>query len=425
MTVAFHNLGCKVNSYEIEKIKEGLLKEGFFETDFNSPSDVYIINTCSVTHIADRKSRNMIRRCKKQNPNSLVVAIGCFVNAMSEEDKNKLKNYVDVFIKNEDKINTINIVKQNLQNKNNLLHCINIECSNTNISSNERIRKFIKIQDGCNMYCSYCIIPYLRHEMINRNENEVVSEVETYVQNNVKEVVLTGIHLSSYKNITCLINKLSNIQKLLRIRIGSLEPRIITKEFLKCLNDEVVKNKFCFEFHLSLQSGSNSVLKRMNRHYTKEEYKQSCDLIREYFPNALISTDIIVGFPGETDEEFNETLEFVKQIRFYNPHIFIYSRRKGTKANTMLNQIEDSIKEKREKELIKITNSISNDIRKSFYNREEKVLIEEFVGEDAFGFTKEYVRVKVPNCNKNVKIGDEISVKMQENCNDFVLALLK
>ena len=356
MRAALHNLGCKVNSYETEAMQEMLMAAGYEIVDFNEKADVYIINTCSVTNMADRKSRQMIHRARKHNPDSIVVAAGCYVQTSSQQVIDDLA--VDIVIGNNQKNQLVELIhefaKKNKKEK--VVSCVDIndgvyEYENLSVkTTGEHTRAFIKVQDGCNQFCSYCIIPFARGRVRSREVEDVVKEITGLARAGYQEVVLTGIHLSSYglnenynqvyrnqvvqEQLLALIEAVAEIEGIERIRLGSLEPQVITEEFAKRLAN--VK-KFCPHFHLSLQSGCDETLKRMNRKYTVEEYKKGCEILRKYFSNPAITTDVIVGFPGETEEEFQETRDYLENIHFYEMHIFKYSKRQGTKAATMPN----------------------------------------------------------------------------------------
>ncbi len=361
-TAALHNLGCKVNSYETEAMQQLLEEAGYEIVPFHEKADVYIINTCSVTNIADRKSRQMLHRAKKQNPEAVVVAAGCYVQAAAEELKADLA--VDVIIGNNKKQDLVPILEEYFKDKSDSSHVIEInethEYERLSIHKiADHTRAFLKIQDGCNQFCSYCIIPYTRGRVRSRRPDEVVAEVRELAAAGYQEVVLTGIHLSSYgvdfkeeekkENLLSLIKQVHEVEGIRRIRLGSLEPRIITEEFAQALAS---MPKFCPHFHLSLQSGCDKTLKRMNRHYTTEEYAAGCEILRRYFDNPAITTDVIVGFPGETEEEFEETKAFLERIGFYEMHIFKYSRRAGTRADRMPDQIPEQIKNVRSEVLL-------------------------------------------------------------------------
>ena len=409
-TAALHNLGCKVNSYETEAMQQLLEEAGYEIVPFHEKADVYIINTCSVTNIADRKSRQMLHRAKKQNPDAVVVAAGCYVQAAAEELKADLA--VDVIIGNNKKQDLLPILEEYFKDKSDSSHVIEIsethEYERLSIHKiADHTRAFLKIQDGCNQFCSYCIIPYTRGRVRSRRPDEVVAEVRELAAAGYQEVVLTGIHLSSYgvdfkeeekkENLLSLIKQVHEVEGIRRIRLGSLEPRIITEEFAQALAS---MPKFCPHFHLSLQSGCDKTLKRMNRHYTTEEYAAGCEILRRYFDNPAITTDVIVGFPGETEEEFEETKAFLERIGFYEMHIFKYSRRAGTRADRMPDQIPEQVKSVRSEILLKLEKQMSKAYRESFLGRNKTVLLEEKTEingrEYMIGHTMEYVKAVVP-----------------------------
>ncbi len=409
-TAALHNLGCKVNSYETEAMQQLLEEAGYEIVPFHEKADVYIINTCSVTNIADRKSRQMLHRAKKQNPDAVVVAAGCYVQAAAEELKADLA--VDVIIGNNKKQELVPILEEYFKDKSDSSHVIEIsethEYERLSIHKiADHTRAFLKVQDGCNQFCSYCIIPYTRGRVRSRRSDEVVAEVRELAAAGYQEVVLTGIHLSSYgvdfkeeekkENLLSLIKQVHEVEGIRRIRLGSLEPRIITEEFAQALAS---MPKFCPHFHLSLQSGCDKTLKRMNRHYTTEEYAAGCDILRKYFDNPAITTDVIVGFPGETEEEFETTRAFLERIGFYEMHIFKYSRRAGTRADRMPDQIPEQVKSVRSEILLKLEKQMSKAYRESFLGRNKTVLLEEKTEingrEYMIGHTMEYVKAVVP-----------------------------
>ena len=409
-TAALHNLGCKVNSYETEAMQQLLEEAGYEIVPFHEKADVYIINTCSVTNIADRKSRQMLHRAKKQNPDAVVVAAGCYVQAAAEELKEDLA--VDVIIGNNKKQDLVPILEEYFKDKSDSSHVIEIsethEYERLSIHKiADHTRAFLKVQDGCNQFCSYCIIPYTRGRVRSRRPDEVVAEVRELAAAGYQEVVLTGIHLSSYgvdfkeeekkENLLSLIKQVHEVEGIRRIRFGSLEPRIITEEFAQALAS---MPKFCPHFHLSLQSGCDKTLKRMNRHYTTEEYAAGCEILRRYFDNPAITTDVIVGFPGETEEEFEETKAFLERIGFYEMHIFKYSRRAGTRADRMPDQIPEQVKSVRSEILLKLEKQMSKAYRESFLGRNKTVLLEEKTEingrEYMIGHTMEYVKAVVP-----------------------------
>ena len=433
-TAALHNLGCKVNSYETEAMQQLLEEAGYEIVSFHEKADVYIINTCSVTNIADRKSRQMLHRAKKQNPEAVVVAAGCYVQSAAEELKADLA--VDVIIGNNKKQDLVPILEEYFKDRTDSSHVIEInethEYERLSIHKiADHTRAFLKVQDGCNQFCSYCIIPYTRGRVRSRSPEEVVAEVRELAAAGYQEVVLTGIHLSSYgvdfkeeenENLLSLIRQVHEVEGIRRIRLGSLEPRIITDDFAKALAS---MPKFCPHFHLSLQSGCDETLKRMNRHYTTEEYAAGCDILRRYFDNPAITTDVIVGFPGETEEEFEVTKAFLERIGFYEMHIFKYSRRAGTRADRMPEQVPEQIKNVRSEALLLLEKQMSKAYRESFLGKKKTVLLEEKteIGGRAYmiGHTMEYVKAVVP-------YADDLKNKMTEGIlkealNDEVLLL--
>ncbi len=411
--VAFHSLGCKVNTYETEAMKQKLTENGYELVPFAEGADIYIINTCTVTNIADRKSRQMLHKAKKMNPQAVVIAVGCYVQAAGEE---LLKDEaIDIVVGTNRKSEILEIIEAYTQQDESEPVAENSRCYLTDVSGKcdyddmlmttveEHTRAFIKIQDGCNQFCTYCIIPYARGRIRSRRLDDLRQEVEKLAQNGYQEIVLTGIHLSSYGkdlegNLTLLdaINCVSEVEGIKRVRLGSLEQGIVTEEFVQALAQN---NKFCPHFHLSLQSGSAGVLKRMNRHYTPEEYLEKCQLIRKYFAHPAFTTDVIVGFPGETEDEFNETDEFLRKVAFAEMHIFKYSMRKGTLAAKMENQVADGIKSVRSEKLLALNETMQKEYQKQFHDCELDVLMEEAVIIDGVryfvGFTKEYVKVAV------------------------------
>lgn len=406
-TVAIHSLGCKVNSYEAESMEQLLKQAGYTIVPFdeNITADIYIINTCSVTNIADRKSRQMLHKSKKINPDAIVVAAGCYVNA--DTKKAAEDNAVDIVLGNNCKINIVEALENYYKDKNNSEMIVDFkekqeyeELKLDEVSTHTRA--YIKIQDGCNQFCSYCIIPYTRGRIRSRDIDEIEEEVTKLVSKGFKEVVLTGIHLTSYGvdnnkgSLLEVIMRLDKIEGLQRIRLGSLEPRVITEEFAKTLSSS---KKICPHFHLSLQSGCDTVLKRMNRKYTTQEYYDKCCILRKYFNNPAITTDVIVGFPQETEEEFEATKVFLEKVHFYEMHIFKYSRRKGTVADRMEGQVDEKVKTQRSAILLELENKMSKEYRQQHIGKTEEVLIEEIVsenGKDYFmGFTPDYIRVKI------------------------------
>ncbi|MBS4980126.1 MAG: tRNA (N(6)-L-threonylcarbamoyladenosine(37)-C(2))-methylthiotransferase MtaB [Lachnospiraceae bacterium] len=409
---ALHNLGCKVNAYETEAMQELLEQNGYEIVPFQEGADIYIINTCTVTNMADRKSRQMIHRAKKMNPDAIVVAAGCYVQA--QENSGKVDECIDIVIGNNKKQNLIEILEEYEQKRKEadgmFVQQEVIDINHTKeyeelhlTKTAEHTRAYIKVQDGCNQFCTYCIIPYARGRVRSRRKEEVVEEVSTLAGNGYKEVVLTGIHLSSYgvdfeekETLLSLIQAVHAIEGIERIRLGSLEPRIITEEFAAALS---ALPKICPHFHLSLQSGCEATLKRMNRRYSAEEYFEKCTLIRKHFENPALTTDVIVGFPGETEEEFEESRAFVEKVNFYETHIFKYSKRQGTKAAVMPDQVPEQEKTRRSNILLALDEQNRKAYEERFAGKETEILVEEQMEKDGktywVGHTKEYIRLAV------------------------------
>lgn len=406
---AFHNLGCKVNSYETEAMQQLLEDAGYEIVPFREGADVYIINTCSVTNVADRKSRQMLHRAKKMNPSAAVVAVGCYVQAAGAELKKD--EAVDLIVGNNQKKDLVQILDDYFADHENSGEILDIGHSQEYEELHIRriadhTRAFIKVQDGCNQFCSYCIIPYTRGRVRSRRPEDIEHEVRGIAEAGYKEIVLTGIHLSSYgvdfkdeqkENLLTLIKRLDQIPGIERLRLGSLEPRIVTREFAK----ELARLRtICPHFHLSLQSGCDATLKRMNRRYNAAEYQACCEILREEFANPAITTDVIVGFPGETEEEFAETERFLKAIHFYEMHIFKYSRRAGTRAADMPDQVPEGTKSVRSDILLALEKQQSLEYRGRFLGTEEEILLEEPIEIDGtkymMGYTRQYVKGAVP-----------------------------
>lgn len=415
-SVAFHNLGCKVNGYEMDFMQQTLEERGYKIVPFEERADIYIINTCTVTNIADRKSRQMLHRAKKQNPDAVVVAVGCYVQVGNEDALKDMS--IDLAVGNNRKKDLVSILEEYLKERETRGTFPDKTLSGktiTDIGKEDEYesmklkhtaghtRAFIKVQDGCNQFCSYCIIPYARGRIRSRKIEEVVEEVKELSGNGYREVVLTGIHLSSYgltqgndfarSRLLELIEAVSRVPGIERIRLGSLEPRIITGEFVQGLAE---CGKLCPHFHLSLQSGCDSVLKRMNRKYTAGEYYEKVCMLRDSFDNPAVTTDVIVGFPGESEREFEETVSFLKKTGFYEMHIFKYSRRKGTPAARMEGQVGENIKGQRSARLMELEAAMSYQYRKSFLHKEIEVLFEEEKNLNGkiyqIGHTREYIK---------------------------------
>ena len=419
---ALHNLGCKVNAYETEAMQHLLEEAGYEIVPFTQKADVYVINTCSVTNMADRKSRQMLHKAKKNNPDSIVVAAGCYVQTSEKEVLNDLS--VDIVIGNDRKHDLVRLLEEySLDSVNDTVDNINDGKHDFEElfidQTKEHTRAFIKVQDGCNQFCSYCIIPYARGRVRSRRFENVIAEVERLAANGFKEVVLTGIHLSSYgvdfeeaTGLLELIQAVNAVKGIERIRLGSLEPKIVTEHFASELSK---LDKICPHFHLSLQSGCDATLKRMNRKYTTKEYERGCELLRKYFVHPAITTDVIVGFPGETEEEFEQTKAYLEHIHFYEMHIFKYSKRKGTRAAVMPDQIDEQVKAARSEKLIALGHDMSKEFRKFYIGKNEEVLFEEkaVIGDKEYfvGYTKEYVKVAKETAEnlENQIVSDRIS----------------
>ena len=466
-TIAFHNLGCKVNSYETDAMAQKCIEKGYKTVDFEQKADIYVVNTCSVTNIADRKSRQMLHKAKKQNPDSVVVAVGCFVQANPEEVAKD--EAIDLIVGNNRKKDLFEILEEFLKQKDlsneggkekkqddtsvskdlegstitDVQHCDYEELKIN--KSEEHSRVFVKIQDGCDRYCTYCIIPYVRGNLRSRKPEDVVEEIKEIVANGYREVVITGIHLSSYGKdflkdgkpsldysgnadyLIGLLNDINEIDGIERIRIGSFEPMILTEDFVANLSRI---SKLCPHFHISLQSGCDSVLKRMNRHYNTEEFFEKTVLLRKYFPGCAITTDVIVGFPGETEEEFNTTYEYLKKIRFFETHIFPYSRRKGTIADKMPGQLTMNEKKERVSKLLDLDAKLSTEFRKSKLGEETDVIIEETKTvngrEYVVGHTPEYIMTALEIEKESLDlIGQNVPVRLENMLTDEIVYAIK
>lgn len=479
-TYAIHTLGCKVNTYESDAICEALEERGFIRKDFFESADVYIINTCTVTNVADKKSRQMLHRARKKNPGALIVAAGCYVDAALQNDSMKSllsDSSVDIFVSNKDKASIPEIIEERLGDR----LCGGPGADPEALAAERgfgisrisgHTRAFMKIQDGCNQFCSYCIIPYVRGRIHTRPLEDIVDEARRLSESGISEIVLSGIHLSSYGKdlltgrpgaaaslyeragdmpaegavwgnasvrmsddilsgpdapLISVVRELDRIPGIKRIRLGSLEPRLMSEGFVRELSGI---EKLCPSFHLSLQSGSDSVLRRMNRHYTTAEYEQSCSLLRRYFMDPAITTDIIVGFPGETEEEFCETENFMRRIGFYEANIFKYSRRAGTRADGLEGQVHEDIKTRRSERLIAIAEELSHDFRKRFLGRRLEILTEEkiTIGGRQYinGYTREYVRclIEAGDIGKNELISGTAKEIFNEKAIDEYIVLV-
>ena len=431
--VALHNLGCKVNAYEVEAMQQLLENAGYETVPFEEGADVYVINTCTVTNMADRKSRQMLHRARKMNPDAIVVATGCY--AQADTEKLKEDTAVDLILGNNQKTQIVEALEEYEKEHAKQVQVIEInhtkEYEELSISSTaEHVRAYIKVQDGCNQFCTYCIIPFARGRVRSRKIEEVLSEVETLAAKGYKEVVLTGIHLSSYgvdfpkeerESLLSLIQAVSRVEGISRIRLGSLEPRIITEEFLEGI---VKTGKVCPHFHLSLQSGCNKTLKNMNRRYSAQEYAEKCELIRKFYPAPALTTDVIVGFPQETEEDFEESYEFVKKIHFYETHIFKYSRRHGTKAASMDGQLTEAAKAQRSDRMLELHEIRAREYEEAMIGKKMELLLEEEIEIDGrpwyVGHSREYVRAVISKTDAH-RVNDLVTVKAVAFVRDHIL----
>ena len=432
--VALHNLGCKVNAYEIEAMQQLLEEAGYEIVSFEPGADIYVINTCTVTNIADRKSRQMLHKAKKMNPEAIVVATGCYVQTGGE--KLEKDEAIDLVLGNNQKINIVEALAEYVEDKpGHGSHVIKInqtkEYEELSIDHTaEHVRAYIKVQDGCNQFCTYCIIPYARGRVRSRNIESVLKEVHSLAEKGYKEVVLTGIHLSSYgvdfpeekkETLLSLIRAVHEIEGIQRIRLGSLEPGIVTREFAEGI---AALPKVCPHFHLSLQSGCDETLERMNRRYRSGEYRERCELLREVYGNPALTTDVIVGFPQESEEEFQKSYDFVDGIHFYETHIFKYSRRQGTKAAAMDGQLTEAEKARRSEKMIEMHHRHASDYEKSMIGKELEVLIEEEYTNDGrtwyLGHSREYIKTAVPK-SENYGVNDIIRVKAERFLEEHIM----
>ena len=431
--VALHNLGCKVNAYEVEAMQQLLENAGYETVPFEEGADVYVINTCTVTNIADRKSRQMLHKANNMNPDAIVVATGCY--AQADTEKLKEDTAVDLILGNNQKTQIVEALEEYEKEHAKQVQVIEInhtkEYEELSIASTaEHVRAYIKVQDGCNQFCTYCIIPFARGRVRSRKIEEVLREVETLAAKGYKEVVLTGIHLSSYgvdfpkeerESLLSLIQAVSRVEGISRIRLGSLEPRIITEEFLEGI---VKTGKVCPHFHLSLQSGCNKTLKNMNRRYSAQEYAEKCELIRKFYPAPALTTDVIVGFPQETEEDFEESYEFVKKIHFYETHIFKYSRRHGTKAASMDGQLTEAAKAQRSDRMLELHEIRAREYEEAMIGKKMELLLEEEIEIDGrswyVGHSREYVRAVISKTDAH-RVNDLVTVKAVAFVRDHIL----
>ena len=408
-TVAFITLGCKVNQYETNAMSQKLIEEGYKIVEHTQKADIYIINTCTVTNMSDRKSRQMIRRAKEINPEAIIIAVGCYVQVAKKEIEN-IKE-IDLALGNEEKVDIVKYCNEIIQ-KNKKEEIANVMQSRKfaefgETSYTEKTRAVIKVQDGCDRFCSYCIIPYARGRVRSREPEHIIKEIKQIANEGIKEVVITGIHIASYGKdfkkdykLIDLLEEINKIDGIERIRLGSIEPLLITEEFVQRL---VKIEKICEQFHLSLQSGCDETLKRMNRRYTTQQFEEIVKRLRKAYDNVNLTTDIIVGFPGETEEEFAKTYKFLEKIKFYKMHIFKYSPRKGTRAEQMPQQIEPQLKEERSKKLIELSDKNEKEYNSEYVGKRVEVLWEEQKNEIYKGHTKNYVLVEMkakPSENK-------------------------
>ena len=432
--VALHNLGCKVNAYEIEAMQQLLEEAGYEIVPFEPGADIYVINTCTVTNIADRKSRQMLHKAKKMNPDAIVVATGCYVQTGGE--KLEKDEAIDLVLGNNQKGNIVDALAEYAENKpGHGSHVIKInqtkEYEDLSIDHTaEHVRAYIKVQDGCNQFCTYCIIPYARGRVRSRNIESVLKEVRALAKKGYKEVVLTGIHLSSYgvdfpeekkETLLSLIRAVHEVEGIKRIRLGSLEPGIVTREFAEGI---AALPKVCPHFHLSLQSGCDETLERMNRRYRSGEYRERCELLREVYGNPALTTDVIVGFPKESEEEFQKSYDFVDSIHFYETHIFKYSRRQGTKAAAMDGQLTEAEKALRSEKMIAMHHRHASDYEKSMLGKKLEVLIEEEYEKGGqtwyLGHSREYIRTAVKK-SENYGVNDIVKVKAESFLEDHIM----
>ena len=398
--VAFITLGCKVNQYESNGMAQKFLEKGYKVVEHTEKADIYVVNTCTVTNISDRKSRQMLRRVKEINKDSIVIAVGCYVQ-VAKQDVEKIPE-IDLCLGNDEKANIVDFAEKYIKDKIKEVPMQDVLKSKEfvdfgEVVFTEKTRAVVKIQDGCDRYCSYCIIPYARGRVRSRRPEHIISEVKAIAQKGIKEIIITGIHIASYgkdfKNgyvLIDLLEELNKIDGIKRIRLGSLEPLLITQEFMERL---VKLDKICHHFHLSLQSGCDETLKRMNRRYNTLQFKEIVELLRKYYKDVILTTDIIVGFPQETEEEFTQTYKFLEEIKFYKMHIFKYSQRKGTKAAIMPNQIDGNIKEERSKKLIELSDKNQLEYNQKYCNQKVEVLFEEEKEGIYYGHTENYLLV--------------------------------
>lgn len=430
LRVAFATLGCRVNHYETEAMAEKFIREGYEVTEFENFADVYVINTCSVTNMSDKKSRQIIGRARRTNPEAIIAAVGCY-SQVSPDEVAKIEG-VDVVLGTRNKGDIVYYVNKAKDEKKPQLMVgevlRNKQFEDLNIEEyQDKTRAFLKIQDGCNRFCAYCLIPYTRGTTCSKDPEKVLSEIKKLNEHGFKEVILSGIHTASYGvdldgdiTLVSLLEEIEKLDGIERVRIGSIEPCFFTDEVIEKMKK---MKKLCPQFHLSLQSGCDATLKRMNRRYTAKEYEDAVNKIRENLKDASITTDVIVGFPGETDEEFNETYEYLKRLKLTKTHIFKFSPRKGTKAADMPNQIDGTVKDQRSKVLIELNNKNENEFAKSLVGRELDVLIEQEVSKKPGifeGYTRNYVKVEILNANENM-IGEIVSCQIEDAKDEYII----
>ena len=408
--IAFITLGCKVNQYETNAMIQKFVENEYEIVEPNEIADIYIINTCTVTNMSDRKSRQMLRKVKELNKNSVVVAIGCYAQ-VGKEELEKIKE-IDLILGNNEKKDIVNYIEEYIEDKNRKIQTEDLINQREfvdfgDVTYTEKTRAVIKIQDGCDRFCSYCIIPYARGRVRSRRTNSIISEIQKIAEEGIKEVVITGIHIASYGKdfkeeyeLIDLLEEINKIDGIERIRLGSIEPLLITKEFMERL---IKLRKICHHFHLSLQSGCDETLKRMNRRYTTNQFREIIRLLRDYYEDVILTTDIIVGFPQETEEEFDKTYEFLKEIKFYKMHVFKYSPRKGTKAAEMTGQIDGNKKEERSQKLIELSEKNEMEYNKGYLEKVVEVLFEEEKNGFYIGHTKNYLLVHVKKQEQNIE----------------------
>ena len=432
MKVAFHTLGCKVNSYESQAMLNMFEEAGYEEVDFKEVADVYVVNTCTVTNTGDSKSRQMIRKAIRKNPQATVCVVGCY-SQVAPQDIEAIEG-VSIILGTQFRNEIVDLVEKYQQTHERIVKVSEVKqlrkFEDLNIDRFLHTRAYLKIQDGCNNFCTYCIIPYARGRVRSRNIESVLKEVHSLAEKGYKEVVLTGIHLSSYgvdfpeekkETLLSLIRAVHEIEGIQRIRLGSLEPGIVTREFAEGI---AALPKVCPHFHLSLQSGCDETLERMNRRYRSGEYRERCELLREVYGNPALTTDVIVGFPQESEEEFQKSYDFVDGIHFYETHIFKYSRRQGTKAAAMDGQLTEAEKARRSEKMIEMHHRHASDYEKSMIGKELEVLIEEEYTNDGrtwyLGHSREYIKTAVPK-SENYGVNDIIRVKAERFLEEHIM----